>query len=96
MVVRLVIIVVALSLFLASMAITDSLILRGAHLNGDYQLAEMHMHWGNNNSIGSEHAMDNKKRPAEVYICVLNGLMLVLFYNFYFYFFLKANVKLIR
>lgn len=54
-------------IFSASMAITDSLTLRGAHLNGDYQLAEMHMHWGNNNSIGSEHALDSKKRPAEVW-----------------------------
>lgn len=51
---------------LASMAITHSLKLRGAHLNGDYQLAEMHLHWGHNNSRGSEHALNGKKYPAEV------------------------------
>ncbi|XP_052072968.1 uncharacterized protein LOC127711053 isoform X1 [Mytilus californianus] len=51
----------------ASMAITHSLKLRGAHLNGDYQLAEMHLHWGFNNSRGSEHALNGKKYPAEIH-----------------------------
>ncbi|XP_076106508.1 uncharacterized protein LOC143075096 [Mytilus galloprovincialis] len=51
----------------ASMAITHSLKLRGAHLNGDYQLAEMHLHWGHNNSRGSEHALNGKKYPAEIH-----------------------------
>ena len=50
----------------ASMAITDDLTLRGAHLHGDYKLAEMHLHWGSNNTIGSEHSINGRKRPAEV------------------------------
>ena len=48
------------------MAITDDLTLRGAHLHGDYKLAEMHLHWGSNNTIGSEHSVNGRKRPAEV------------------------------
>ena len=48
------------------MAVTQDLMLRGAHLIGDYQLAEMHLHWGSNNSVGSEHCVDGKKKVAEV------------------------------
>ena len=46
----------------------------GGGLPGVYTTVQLHLHWGSNNSRGSEHTMDGMMYPAEVcyvrcYIC---------------------------
>ena len=36
-------------------------ILRGGQLMGDYQILQLHFHWGANDNQGSEHTVDGKK-----------------------------------
>ena len=36
-------------------------ILRGGPLSGDYQILQLHFHWGANDNQGSEHTVDGKK-----------------------------------
>ena len=35
-------------------------ILRGGQLSGDYQILQLHFHWGANDNQGSEHTVDGK------------------------------------
>ena len=35
-------------------------ILRGGQLTGDYQILQLHFHWGANDNQGSEHTVDGK------------------------------------
>ena len=48
-----------------SFTTTDAKI-SGAGLSNDYNLAELHFHWGENDQSGSEHQIDGKKFPLEV------------------------------
>ena len=36
-------------------------IVSGGVLDGQYQLLQLHFHWGSNNSIGSEHTFDGQR-----------------------------------
>jgi len=47
----------------------STLILSGGGLNGEYQLAQFHYHWGSfrNNYKGSEHRIDGKQWASEVH-----------------------------
>ena len=38
----------------------------GGGLPGVYTTVQLHLHWGSNNSRGSEHTMDEMMYPAEV------------------------------
>ena len=38
----------------------------GGGLPGEFKLVGMHFHWGNDNSLGSEHHVNNTAYPAEV------------------------------
>ena len=35
-------------------------ILSGGQLQGDYQILQLHFHWGANDALGSEHTVDGK------------------------------------
>jgi len=43
-------------------------ILRGGQLTGDYQILQLHFHWGANDNQGSEHTVDGKKYPLELHV----------------------------
>merc|ERR1712072_276518 len=43
-------------------------ILRGGQLTGDYQILQLHFHWGANDNQGSEHGVDGKKYPLELHV----------------------------
>ena len=36
-------------------------ILSGGHLEGEYQILQLHFHWGSDDTIGSEHTLDGKR-----------------------------------
>jgi len=38
----------------------------GGHLSGIYELVGFHFHWGDSDSVGSEHTIDGKAYPVEV------------------------------
>ncbi|PVD31564.1 hypothetical protein C0Q70_06978 [Pomacea canaliculata] len=38
----------------------------GGGLDGPYQVAQFHFHWGSNSSRGSEHEVNEKHYPMEV------------------------------
>ena len=38
----------------------------GGSLDGTYQLAQFHFHWGSDKTKGSEHTVNKKAYPAEV------------------------------
>lgn len=40
----------------------------GGTLNGSYYAGQFHFHWGNNDSLGSEHLIDGNPHPLEVRI----------------------------
>ncbi|KAI9563220.1 alpha-carbonic anhydrase [Daphnia sinensis] len=40
----------------------------GGGLDGIYQFAQIHMHWGNDSSKGSEHLIKSKSYPAEMHL----------------------------
>merc|ERR1712025_809809 len=43
-------------------------LLSGGHLNGTYQILQLHFHWGANDSQGSEHTVDGQMYPLEMHI----------------------------
>jgi len=43
-------------------------ILRGGQLEGDYQILQLHFHWGANDKQGSEHTVDGKEYPLELHV----------------------------
>jgi len=43
-------------------------ILRGGQLGGDYQILQLHFHWGANDNQGSEHTVDGKMYPLELHV----------------------------
>ena len=40
--------------------------LRGGPLSGEYQMLQLHFHWGGDDTRGSEHTIDGKEYPLEV------------------------------
>lgn len=42
------------------------LVVTGGPLTDRYQLAVIRFHWGNDNSLGSEHSIDGQNYPLEV------------------------------
>ena len=51
-----------------SLTLTLTLVaaLSGGPLGGTYKLVHFHMHWGKDDSKGSEHTVDGKSYAAEV------------------------------
>jgi len=43
-------------------------LLSGGPFARSYQLLQLHFHWGENDTIGSEHAMDGEKFPMEMHL----------------------------
>jgi len=43
-------------------------ILSGGPLDGDYQILQLHFHWGSDDSKGSEHTIDGQSFPLEMHI----------------------------
>jgi len=43
-------------------------VLSGGPLDGDYQILQLHFHWGADDSKGSEHTLDGKQFPLEMHI----------------------------
>jgi len=43
-------------------------ILSGGKLNGNYQILQLHFHWGANDNQGSEHTVDGKMYPLELHV----------------------------
>merc|ERR1711892_552275 len=43
-------------------------VLSGGPLDGDYQILQLHYHWGADDSKGSEHTLDGKQFPLEMHI----------------------------
>jgi len=43
-------------------------ILSGGQLSGDYQILQLHFHWGANDNLGSEHTVDGKMYPLELHV----------------------------
>ena len=46
---------------------TEGATLSGGPLSHDYQLAQYHCHWGENDEIGSEHVVNGKPYGAEIH-----------------------------
>ena len=44
----------------------------GGPLEGEYQLAQFHAHWGGENARGSEHTVDGKAFSAELHLVHYN------------------------
>ena len=38
-----------------------------------YIIEQLHFHWGNNSTLGSEHAIDNKRYPLEMHLVHYNS-----------------------
>ena len=49
----------------------------GGGLPGIYTTVQFHLHWGSNNSQGSEHTLDGKKFSAEVCLSIWCQLILL-------------------
>jgi len=47
---------------------TDVGILTGGPLTGEYQILQLHFHWGSDDTKGSEHTLDGKMFPLEMHI----------------------------
>lgn len=43
----------------------------GGGLDGQYNTAELHFHWGSSNNLGSEHSINGRKYPLEVRVHLL-------------------------
>jgi len=43
-------------------------VLRGGPLGGDYQMLQLHFHWGADDTKGSEHTLDGERFPLELHI----------------------------
>lgn len=53
------------------MLTTDSdtkVLLSGGPLNGEYEFAQLHFHWGENDTMGSEDQIDGKTYPMEMHL----------------------------
>ncbi|KAK9403188.1 carbonic anhydrase 13-like [Crotalus adamanteus] len=48
-------------------------VLSGGPLTGNYRLRQIHFHWGASDDIGSEHAVDGAKFPAELHVVHWNA-----------------------
>lgn len=46
--------------------------IKGGPLEGEYQLAQYHCHWGRENERGSEHTVDGKRYAAELHLVHFN------------------------
>ena len=54
-------------LSLQLLAVTPSTaLLSGGPLAGSYQLLQLHFHWGENDTVGSEHAVDGARYITSV------------------------------
>lgn len=40
----------------------------GGPLNGEYSFAQLHFHWGGNDTVGSERKFDKKSFPLELHM----------------------------
>ena len=40
----------------------------GGHLESEYELAQLHFHWGSVDSVGSEHTIDRVPFPLEMHL----------------------------
>merc|ERR1719347_836456 len=47
---------------------TDFGILSGGPLGDEYQILQLHFHWGPNDNEGSEHTLDGLRYPMEMHI----------------------------
>merc|ERR1711913_223676 len=47
-------------------------ILSGGNLTGEYQILQLHFHWGADDTKGSEHTLDGKMFPLELHIVLKN------------------------
>jgi len=43
-------------------------VLTGGPLEGEYQILQLHFHWGSNDSLGSEHTLQGESFPIELHI----------------------------
>ena len=41
-------------------------------LNGSYEFAQAHLHWGSKDNAGSEHTIDGKHYPMEMHLVFWN------------------------
>lgn len=41
-------------------------------LNGSYEFAQAHLHWGSKDNAGSEHTIDGKHYPMEMHLVYWN------------------------
>ena len=44
----------------------------GGGLDGRYQFAQMHFHWGDSSSVGSEHQINGEVFPLEIHLVHFN------------------------
>ncbi|KAM4742030.1 carbonic anhydrase 4b [Anableps anableps] len=44
------------------------IVISGGHLAANYKAVQVHLHWGNNGSPGSEHTIDGEQFPMEMHI----------------------------
>ena len=44
----------------------DDVFIEGGDLQNKYDLVQFHLHWGVDNSVGSEHRLDGYQFPLEV------------------------------
>ncbi|XP_037093007.1 carbonic anhydrase 1-like [Pollicipes pollicipes] len=57
----------------ASMKARPELVVRGGALPGEYQVVGFHFHWGENDTVGSEHILDGRSYPLEMHIVCKNA-----------------------
>jgi len=60
------------SLKLAISVDTDNYTITDGGIDGIYQLAQLHFHWGSTDSVGSEHKIDDKQHPLELHLVHFN------------------------
>lgn len=53
--------------------VQDDIYIKGGGLNHTYKTKQLHFHWGNDNSYGSEHSLDGKFFPVELHIVNWNS-----------------------
>jgi carbonic anhydrase len=53
--------------------------LGGGGLHSEYGVWQYHFHWGSSDQWGSEHTIDGKPYPLEVWIFVLDAAMILIF-----------------
>lgn len=47
------------------------LAVKGGPLEDQFRLCQFHFHWGENNAWGSEHSIDRRLFPAEVFLVLV-------------------------